>query len=153
MLIVGLIVASLVLTFLEVLLPGGLLGILAAVCLVAATAITMQDYGFFIAAILFFATTIIALGMIIVELKIFAGTKYGKHFFLSSQIQGRSNKCQAKASIIGEIGSTLTPMVPGGRVTINGKIFDASSSDGYMEANTPVKVISQDSFKLTIQKL
>ena len=153
MLIASLIVASLVLTFLEVLLPGGLLGILAAVCLVAATAITMQDYGFFIAAILFFATTIIALGMIIVELKIFAGTKYGKHFFLSSQIQGRSNKCQAKASIIGEIGSTLTPMVPGGRVTINGKIFDAASSDGYMEANTPVKVISQDSFKLTIQKL
>ena len=54
MLIACLIVASLVLTFLEVLLPGGLLGILAAVCLIAATAITMQDYNFFIAAILFF---------------------------------------------------------------------------------------------------
>ena len=153
MLIVILIVAALLLTFLEVLLPGGLLGILAALCLVAATTITMQDYGFFIAAILFFATTIIGLGMIIIELKIFAGTKYGRDFFLSSQIKERSNKCQAKASIIGETGSTLTPMVPGGRVTINGKIFDAASLDGYIEANTPVKVISQDSFKLTIQKL
>ena len=152
MLIACLIVASLVANLLEVLLPGGLLGILAALCLIAATTITMQDYNF-IAAILFFATTIIGARDDYYRVKDFCGHQVWKAFFLSSQIQGRSNKCQAKASIIGETGSTLTPMVPGGRVTINGKIFDAASSDGYIEANTPVKVISQDSFKLTIQKL
>ena len=153
MLITGLIVASLVLTFLEVLLPGGILGILAAVCLVASTVFTMQEYGFFIASILFFTTTIFALGLIIVELKFFSGTKYGERFFLSSQIKGHSNQCKAKPSIIGETGSTLTPMVPSGRVSIGGMTFDATSLDGFIEANTPVKVISQDSFKLTIQKL
>ena len=82
MLIAGLIVASLVLTFLEVLLPGGILGILAAVCLVASTVFTMQEYGFFIASILFFTTTIFALGMIIVELKFFRALSMASAFFL-----------------------------------------------------------------------
>ena len=43
MLIASLIVASLMLPFLEVLLPGGLLGILAAACLIATSAITIYQ--------------------------------------------------------------------------------------------------------------
>ena len=58
MLITGLIVGALVLIFWEVLLPGGLLGLLAAGCIVAATALAIQDYGLWVGGGLFVGTVV-----------------------------------------------------------------------------------------------
>ncbi|MGB0263533.1 MAG: NfeD family protein [Opitutales bacterium] len=152
MLIAGLIIGALVLIFWEVLLPGGLLGLLAAGCIVAATALAIQDYGLWVGGGLFVGTVVFALLMTILEFKWFAQTQYGKRFFLGRSVEGHSNVCKADASIIGQSGTTLTRLNPSGRVLVDGQSYEAISQDGYIEAQQAIRVVSQDSFKLIIQK-
>ncbi len=151
--IVGLIGVALVLIFCEVLLPGGLLGVLAACCMIAATAIASQEYGILAGAAVFIGSLVAALVLTIVEFKFFANTRYGKSLFLKHTIQSHLNPDRAKDLIIGQSGTALTRLNPSGKIHVDDRNYEAFSQDGYVEAGESVKVISQDGFKLTIQKL
>lgn len=147
------IVATLVLTFLELLLPGGILGVLAAICLLIATWLGFESYGFFGGMTVFFGTLVSLVMLSFVEFKLMAKTPYGRKFFLNTAIAGHSNKAQADDSIIGKKGIALTRLNPSGKVSINGKNYEAYSQDGFIESDHEIAVVSQDDFKLTIKKL
>lgn len=153
MLIFGLIAAALALIFCEVLLPGGFLGLLAAVCIIAATAIAGAEYGLIVGSAVFLGSLFAALILTVIEFKIFANTKYGRRFFLRNAVDGHSNTKEADDAILGKTGTTVTRLNPSGKIHVNGRNYEAFSQDGYIEAGESVKVISQDSFKLIIQKL
>ena len=107
-LIILFILATLVLTFLELLLPGGILGVLAAVSLLIATWFGFESYGFFGGLTVFFGTLVALAALSFFEFKLMAKTSYGRKFFLNTAIEGRSNKAQAENSIIGQTGIALT---------------------------------------------
>ena len=152
-LIFGLIVAALVLASCEVILPGGLLGVLAACCIIAAAVAAGTEYGFLVGMAVFIGSLLLILVLIIIEFKVLKNTKCGGMFFLKNTIHGQLNADQADNSIIGKSGIALTRLNPIGKVRVNGHIYEAFSQDGYIEADESVKVVSQDNFKLTIQKL
>lgn len=147
------IIATLVLTFLELLLPGGILGVLAAICLLIATWLGFEDHGFFGGITVFLGTLVALIGLSFVEFKLMAKTSYGKLFFLNTTIDGHSNKAQADDSIVGKKGTVLTRLNPSGKVLINGKNYEAHSQDGFIENSHDIIVVAQDSFKLTVKKL
>lgn len=146
------IAATLALTFLELLLPGGILGILAVISLIAATWFGFDGYGLFGGITVFFGTLFALVALTFIELKLLAKTPYGKKFFLNTSIKGRSNKAQAESSIVGKKGIALTRLNPSGRIVIDNKQYEAYSQDGFVEDGQDVKVIAQDNFKLTIRK-
>ena len=147
------ITATLVLTFLELLLPGGILGVLAAICLLIATWFGFDNYGFFGGVVVFFGT-LAALGVLsFIEFKLMAKTSYGKKFFLNTSIDGHSNQAQTDDSIIGKRGTALTRLNPSGKILINGKNYEAYSQDGFIENGNEISVVAQDNFKLTVKKL
>ena len=147
------VIATLVLTFLELLLPGGILGVLAAICLLIATWLGFDSYGFF-GGITVFLGTLVALAVLsFIEFKLMAKTSYGKMFFLNTSVDGHSNKAQADDSIVGKEGTALTRLNPSGRVLINGKNYEAYSQDGFIENGHDIAVVAQDNFKLTVKKL
>ena len=152
MLIAGLILAALALIFCEVLLPGGILGLLAAICIVVVTAITAAEYGFFAASSVFIGVMFAALILTIIEFKMFANTRYGRRFFLKKAVDGHANLKKADESIIGKTGKAVTRLNPSGKIDVEGRNYEAFSQDGYVESGESVTVISQDSFKLIIQK-
>ena len=152
MLISGLIVAALGLIFCEVLLPGGVLGLIAAGCIIAATAIAGSQYGVLAGTAVLFGSLVAALILTVVEFRVFAKTRYGRRFFLKHAVEGRSN-IKADDSVIGQTGTTLTRLNPSGSIEVDGRNYEALSQDGYIESGQSVKVVSQDSFKLIIQKL
>jgi membrane-bound serine protease (ClpP class) len=149
--IVGLLVAASVLIFLEVLLPGGILGLLAAACLVGATVQTGLTCDWATASLVFMGSILAALLLVVVEFRIFAKTGFGKRFFLSRAVEGRSRPCREGETLVGKSGLTLTRLNPSGRVEIEGQTYEAQARDGYLEAGTAITVISQDDFKLIIQ--
>ena len=153
MMIAIFIVATLILTFLELLLPGGVLGVLAAISLLLATWFGFDGYGFFGSMIVFFGTLIALIVLTFVEFKLMAKTEFGRKFFLETTIDGRSNIAQAKDSIIGRRGIALTRLNPSGKVSIDDKNYEAYSQDGFIENGQEVAVVAQDNFKLTIKKL
>lgn len=151
--VIGLIIAALVLVFFEVILPGGILGVIAALCVILATWIAGAQSGVG-AAVLTFLSASAAIGLLVfIEFKLLARTSLGSAFFLKSSVTGHSNQVPAAESVIGQEGITLTRLNPSGKVAIKGQSYEAYSQDGYIDADQPVRVASQDSFKLIIKKI
>ncbi|MEM8867698.1 MAG: NfeD family protein [Verrucomicrobiota bacterium] len=150
--IVGLIAAAFVCIFFEVILPGGVLGIIAGICIIAATIFAIQDFGLMTGGLLFFAAVMGAFLLVLVELKLLANTKYGGKLFLRASIDGHSNPPTADESIIGQTGKTLTRLNPSGMVSINGQKYEAFSQDGYVDRGQAITVLNRDNFRLIIQK-
>ncbi|MBL6920450.1 MAG: NfeD family protein [Puniceicoccaceae bacterium] len=151
--IIGLLVAAFILVFFEVILPGGILGVIAALCVILASWFAGAEYGAGI-GVLTFAGSVAAIAILVfVEFKLLARTSLGSAFFLKSSVTGHSNVAPADASIIGKKCISLTRLNPSGKVAIDGQTYEAHSQDGYIEADQPVIVVAQDNFKLIIKKL
>ncbi|NCG09147.1 MAG: hypothetical protein GWO81_06220 [Verrucomicrobia bacterium] len=150
--IIGLLLAASVLLFLEVLLPGGILGLLAAGCVIAATVLTGLEYDWVTAALVFMASILVSLLLVVVEFRLFAKTRFGKRFFLSRTVEGKRRTAQSGEDLVGKSGLTLTRLNPSGRVEIEGHTYEAQARDGYLEAGVAITVLSQDNFKLIIEQ-
>jgi membrane-bound serine protease (ClpP class) len=149
--VLALILAALVLVFFEVILPGGILGLVAALCVILATWIAGAQYGAG-AAVLTFLGAAAAIGLLVfIEFKFLARSALGRSFFLKSTVTGHSNLA-FPAEMIGQEGVALTRLNPSGRVAIDGQSYEAYSKDGYIVSGQPIRVAGQDNFKLIIQK-
>ena len=151
--IIGLLVAAFILVFFEVILPGGILGIIAALCVIFASYFAGAEYGAGIGVLTFAGSTVAIVILVFIEFKLLARTSLGSAFFLKSSVTGHSNIAPAEASIIGREGTALTRLNPSGKVAIDGKSYEAHSQDGYIEADQLIQVVAQDNFKLIITKL
>ena len=151
--ILGLISASLLLVFFEVILPGGLLGLLAVGCWAVATWLGYLEFGVLGAVAVFLGTLFASAVLVFFELKRVARTELGRGFLLQSRVTGHSNYSAADDSIVGNCGRSLTRLNPSGRVCIGVQIYDAFSQDGYIESDQAIEVVAKDNFKLIIKKL
>ena len=151
--VISLIVAAIILAFFEVILPGGILGAIAALCVLLATWITAVQFGISSAALTFLGASLIISLLLFVEFKLLARTSLGRGFFLKKKVIGRLNEAPWSADIVGKEGIALTRLNPTGMVRVDGQSYQAQSSYGYIEAGHSIRVSSQDNFKLIIQKL
>ena len=151
--IIALLVAAFILVFFEVILPGGILGTIAALCVILASWFAGAEYGAGIGILTFVGSAAALALFVFIEFKLLARTSLGSAFFLKSSVTGHSNIAPAEASITGKKGISLTRLNPSGKVAIDGKSYDAHSQDGYIEANLNIQVVDQDNFKLIIKKL
>ena len=152
-LIAGLIAAALVLVFFEVILPGGVLGVIAGMCVIAATWLGFNEYGALGGLGIFFGSCAAILVLAYIEFKLLAKTKLGRAFFLDKTVTGHSNAPVADDAIIGKEGTALTRLNPSGKVVIDGISYEAQSQDGYTDPDEPIAVVAKDNFKLIIKKL
>lgn len=152
-LIIGFIVAALVLVFFEIILPGGVLGVLGALCVLAATWFGFDAYGVVGGVTVFFGTLVAIAVLVFVEFKLLAKTSLGQKFFLKASIEGHTREAVAEDSIIGREGIALTRLNPAGKVAVDGKSYEAHSQDGYIDRDQAIAVVAQDNFKLIIKKL
>ena len=148
--IVGLVLAVLVLVALEVIVPGGVLGLCGCLSF-AATGLCFIDR-FFPALVLFVATACAALLLAIVQFRWWIRSSAGRGLFLRAVV-GKSPSTKLEAdTLMGRNCETLTRLNPSGRVLLDGESYEAYSRDGYIEAHTTVRIVGRDSFKLIIQK-
>lgn len=150
-LIITLIVVALVLIAFEVILPGGILGIIAGLCVIAATVLTNNDYGVWAAVAVFFISGVLIVALILIEFKLLKNTSLGNAFFLKNSVTGHTGPT-TDLSLVGKHGVALTRLNPSGRVTIEGENYEANSQDGYIDAKQEISVVAQHNFKLTIRK-
>lgn len=151
--ILGFVLAALVLVFFEVILPGGILGGLGALCILVATWFGFDTYGL-LGGLGVLLGSLLAVGILIfIEFKLLARTSLGQRFFLKAAIDGHTRAAPAEDSIVGKEGEAVTRLSPSGMVEIDGRKFEAYSQDGYIERGHQVAVVSKDNFKLIIKKL
>lgn len=143
---------GLILLFLEVIIPGGILGIIGAISLFIGC----------ISSFVLLGTTqgLIAIGIALVaggsvfyiQFKILPKTRFGKRFFLKNEISASSNSLQENArDLIGKTATSVTVLSPTGYVIIDGKTFEASSQSGQIPKDTELEVTAATPFQLTVR--
>ncbi len=71
------------------------------------------------------------------------------HGVLSSRLAERFHP----VSLVGKTGHTLTDLCPNGMVAIANTTYEASSASGFIEQDTPIKVVSYRLGKMIVEKL
>lgn len=143
---------GLLLLALEVMIPGGILGIAGGILLFTGCILSFVTLGTG-EGLLAIALTVLAGSLLFyIQFKILPKTRMGKRFFLDDEISGSSSEFKTNArDLIGKTATSVTVLSPSGFVTIDGKQYDAFSQSGQIPKNTELEVISANSFQLTVK--
>lgn len=159
LLIIGLVLVGLLLISAEILVPGGILGLLGGVAVIGAVWVAFTDYGFFGAIWTFVIALVVITAVVIVEFKMLPKTKIGQRLFLSRtsgasiRYGEREGAPEADASdLVGRRGEALTTMAPSGRVLVNGRDYEGYSQSGLLEKGVEIEVVGRDAFRVIVKK-
>lgn len=137
----------------EVFVPGGVLGLVAALALLAGVVLAFVEHGWtggWLALAAAFALVVITL---VVEFVVLPRTRLGRRLFLDAEISGASQPVLAEAeSVIGRIAVADTVLAPTGYVLVEGKRYEASSRSGLIAKGEALRVVGLDNFRLIVQK-
>jgi len=156
LIIIALILAALLLATGEIMLPGGILGVLSLVAVGAATWQAVELYGPFMGVLIFIGSATVIVVWLFVFFKFVQRTGMSKGIFLNDRIEGHSrgaNPENIPDDIIGREAETLTTMAPSGMISVNGVSYEAFSQSGFMEKGEPCKVIGKDNFRVIVKSL
>ena len=151
--IVLLLAIGIVLLLLEVIVPGGVLGVLGVLAMLGGCVLAFFDLG---ARGGWIATTaaIGALGLsLFIEFKVLPRTRWGRRLFLERSIDGASQEKPAEEAIVGKTGEAVTMMAPSGYVAIDGRRYEGMSQSGLIAKGAAVRVVAVDNFHLIVAQL
>ncbi len=151
--IVILFLIGIILIGFEVILPGGIIGAIGGISIVAGIAVSYTEYGMngaFIAGAA--AVALVAISLYI-EFKILPNTKLGKRFFLRDSVEGSVKYSRADDEVIGQVCETATALGPTGFVIVNGTRVEAASKSGFIDKNEQVKITGRDNFRIIVSKI
>lgn len=132
----------------EVIVPGGVLGVLGGIALFGGVAMSFYDYGM-TGGLIAFALALGLAGVVIwLEFVLLPKTALGRRMFLKSAVTGTTKA--ATKNLTGHTGKTVTALAPSGYVLIDGEQHEAFSRAGFLDAGVPVKVIGTDNFRLIV---
>lgn len=151
--IVGLMVLGFALIMLEIVIPGGIVGAIGGVSLLAAVYFAYEEFGLSGALAAFVIGAAGVVGSLVFEFKVLAKTPMGRRFFLENKIAAKSQPDVADDALLGKEGRALTALSPSGYVLVEGRKIEASSRSGFLEKGQKVRVESFDQFKITVSKV
>ena len=137
----------------EVFVPGGILGIIAGVALLAGVILAFVEHGsgggwLAVAA---------AIGLVVftlwIEFVILPKTRIGRRLFLEAEIKAASQpELAERDEVVGQPGVANTTLAPSGYVTVAGKRYEAYSRSGLIAKGESLEVVGLDNFRLIVQK-
>ena len=80
--------------------------------------------------------------------------KTWRRFTLKNNIDSQSHTDPASDQIhVGDRGITITRLAPIGKVRINGRDYEAKSTDAYIDQHSEIEVIGFDNFAVIVQRV
>ncbi len=150
-LILILFVTGVLLLAAEVILPGGVIGGLGALMMLAGCVVAFAEFG----AATGLAATGFAVGLtglvLFIEFRILPRTKLGQRAFLNSAITGVSNPAGDQlAALVGKSAQAVTPLNPSGYVVVEGVRHEAFCRAGHADSGTRLEIVGSDNLRLIV---
>lgn len=133
-----------------VLLPGiSIGGILALICDGCAIYLAFNNFGPSAGSLVIAAILLLSLAATIIALR----RKTWQRFSLHQQIDSSSMPDPKEQGVrIGDEGTALSRLAPMGKVTIEGRIYEAKSLDSYIDPRSSVEVVGFENFNIVVRK-
>ena len=153
-LIILLFAVGILLLVVEVIVPGGILGVIGGLLMLGGSVLAFMNYGTgggTLAVTLALALTLLAL---FIEIRILPKTRLGRRAFLTSQVTGVSAAFgQDARALIGQPAEALTMLSPSGYVRVAGRRYEAFCQAGQVPVGAALEVIGADNFRLIVSPI
>lgn len=148
--IITLILIGTLAILLELFLPGGIVGFIGVLCLIAACITAFNEYGLN-TGLLVTAGVVTLTGIeLYLWMKHFDRFPWIKPLILTETAGGSESKDKDSA-LLHKAGETLTDLGPSGKALINGEKHDVIAESGYIDKGTPVTVVDADGSKIIVR--
>ncbi|MEY3775871.1 MAG: hypothetical protein RLZZ129_2651 [Verrucomicrobiota bacterium] len=138
----------------EVIVPGGLLGLVGGLCLAAGVATSFHQFGATGGLIATGVALFIGAVTIYLEFVILPKTALAKKFTMAATVTGRTQpELAEREAVVGREGVALTRLAPSGVVEVAGARYEAFCQSGLAEAGARVKVLELDNFRLIVTQI
>lgn len=150
-LLILLFAVGILLVLAEVLVPGGVLGILGGLMMLGGCVVAFIDYGTMGGSLAILAAFAIGGLSLFIELRWLPRTKWGRRAFLTSEVSGVSAAFGSEAlALIGKPAEAITMLSPSGYVAVDGERYEAFCQSGQVPAGAPLEIIGADNFRLIV---
>lgn len=147
---IGLGLIGLLLIYFEFFVPGGILGVIGAITILASIALFAWEnipvYWTF-----FYVLSLIALLITTIRLALWILKK--KPSMYADDDQSGYVASQYDETLIGIVGKALTDLKPAGYIEVNGAQYQAISESMYIKKGESVKIISGEGFRYKVRSL
>ena len=137
----------------EIFVPGGILGTIGAISLMAAMATGFAAFGpqkGVLAALLI----LVFLGVsIFVWMQLIPKTRVGEKLTLSTDTAGYKSTVHSLKDLVGKQGEALTPLGPSGLARIDGQRIDVVAEGKWIEASAKVEVLRVTGSHVTVRAI
>lgn len=148
-----LVLAGLLLMGAEIFVPGGVLGILGALALIAAVGMGFIAFGpqrGTLAAL----TIMVFLGIsITLWMQLLPKTRLGKSLTLSTDSAGYKSAATSFRDMLGKEGVAISPLGPSGLIKIDGKRLDAVAEGKWIDAGARIRVVHVIGNHITVREV
>ncbi len=150
-LIILLFALGIVLIVLEVIVPGGVLGVIGGLAMLGGCALAFRDHGAASGGLATLAALAVLGLSLYIEFALLPKTRFGKKLFLQQAVDATSQPRPAEAAaVVGKTAEAATTMAPSGYVLLEGKRYEAFSQSGLIAKGAAVRVVGVDNFHLIV---
>lgn len=136
---------------LEAIVPGGVLGLLGFICLLASAYFAHNEYGgLALPLLVFLVGGLGAVTIVFLQFRWLSGSKFGRNMFVHAT-SGKNAKPKDLDYLVGKTGIAETDHHPEGLIRIGNKSFDSYCDSGFLPKGTKLQIIRIDSFRLIVE--
>ena len=135
---------------LEVIVPGGVLGIVGGLSLLGGVLVAFDRFGPGGGAWALAAGLLVTAIALYLEFVLLPRSRLAQALSLTATVEGRSQPPVADASLKGRSGVAVTTLAPTGIVECEGRRYEAFSRSGLIAAGAPVEVTAVETFRILV---
>jgi membrane-bound serine protease (ClpP class) len=152
--IIGFIVVGYTLLFVELFMPGGILGLLGGMLILAGVIGAGYTYGMGVGLPLGFGCAVGGIIIFLLWLRYFPSSRMGRQFSLAKEISkedGYTAQDLSQTALVGKTGVALTDLRPSGAVQVAERRLDVVSEGAFVVKDAPVVVVAVDSNRIVVR--
>lgn len=136
----------------EIVLPGGIAGVMGGCALLAGSVLAFTEFGATTGMIATAAALVLVGVMLYLELIWLPKSRFGRDMVVQSSIDGQSQPPVASRDIVGQTGTALTTLSPSGLIEIAGRQYEAYCQTGHVPRGTALTVVGVDTFRVVVSE-
>lgn len=135
----------------EVFVPGGVLGALGVVSLLAGCGFAIAAFGPSSGIIVSLFLVLITLGGFMLWLMKMPDSRIGKRFSLESSLS-TAKASTSESDLVGKTGQAETDLRPSGFARVNSKRLDVVAARGFIERGTPIEITEVHGSRIVVRE-
>jgi membrane-bound ClpP family serine protease len=152
-LVLSLLAAGVLLLAVELVVPGAVIGVVGALCMLAGVLAAFGEFGVSGGFITLAGVMVVLTVVIYIELVWLPKSALAKWLSMSTTLTEQSQPPVADAAtVVGAAATAETVMAPSGYVRVNGRRYEAFCRDGHATEGANLRVVSVDNFRLIVTR-